>query len=132
HIAILVPAVAKSFHSNADRRPKKSTTAQHCIRAIAGAVVKSRSVHLINFGGGGQVIALKSATALILDRCEEIPSGFRHIARRLCGPKPLQGLRTSEGFAKCKTLRKASGRCASLYRTTEKSSSIRLTKELKL
>lgn len=42
--------------------------AQHCIRAIAGEVVKSSSVHLINFGGGGQVIALKSATALILDR----------------------------------------------------------------
>src|SRR5690606_25475795 len=48
-------------------------------------------------------------------RCDEIPSGFRHIARRLCRPKPFQGLRTSEGFAKCKTLRKASGRCASLY-----------------
>src|SRR5690554_641122 len=43
-------------------------------------------------------------------RCDEIPSGFRHIARRLCRPKPFQGLRTSEGFAKCKTLRKASGR----------------------
>jgi hypothetical protein len=42
--------------------------AQHCIKAIAGEVVKSRSVHLINFSGGGQVIALKSATALILDR----------------------------------------------------------------
>ena len=41
---------------------------QHCIRAIAGVVVKSRSVHLINFCGGGQVIALNSATALILDR----------------------------------------------------------------
>ncbi len=39
---------------------------QHCIRAIAGEVVKSRSVHIINFGSGGQVIALKSATALIL------------------------------------------------------------------
>ncbi len=47
---------------------EESTTAQHCIRAIAGAVVKSRSVHSINFCGGGQVIALKSATALILDR----------------------------------------------------------------
>ena len=47
---------------------KKSTTAQHCIKAIAGEVVKSRSVRLINFGGGGQVIAVKSATALILDR----------------------------------------------------------------
>jgi len=47
---------------------RKSTIAQHCIRAIAGEVVKSRSVHLINFGSGGQVIALKSATALILGR----------------------------------------------------------------
>jgi hypothetical protein len=28
-------------------------------------------VHLINFSGGGQVIALKSATALILDRCPQ-------------------------------------------------------------
>jgi hypothetical protein len=35
---------------------------------IAGVVVKSRSVHLIIFGGCGQVIALKPATALILDR----------------------------------------------------------------
>lgn len=41
---------------------------QHCIRAIAVKVVKSRYVHLINFCGGGKVIALKSATALILDR----------------------------------------------------------------
>jgi hypothetical protein len=31
-------------------------------------VLKSSSVHLINFCSGGQVIALKSATALILDR----------------------------------------------------------------
>jgi phosphoserine aminotransferase len=50
------------------RQKKESTIAQQCIRAIAGEVVKSRSVHLINFCGGGQVIALKSATALILDR----------------------------------------------------------------
>jgi hypothetical protein len=28
-----------------------------------------RSLHLIKFCGGGQVFALKSATALILDRC---------------------------------------------------------------
>ena len=47
---------------------RKSTGIQHCIRAIAGVVVKSRSVHLINFCGGGQGIALKSATALILER----------------------------------------------------------------
>jgi hypothetical protein len=51
-----------------DGQRKKTTKAQYCIRAIAGEVVKSRSVHLINFSGGGQVIALKSATALILDR----------------------------------------------------------------
>ena len=43
---------------------KESTGTQHCIRAIAGEVVESRSVHLINFCGVGQVIALKSATAL--------------------------------------------------------------------
>lgn len=47
---------------------KDSTIAQHRIRAIAGEEVKLRSVHLINFSGCGQVIALKSATALILDR----------------------------------------------------------------
>jgi len=47
---------------------RKSTGIQHCIKAIAGEVVKSKSVHLINFCGGGQVIALKSATALILGR----------------------------------------------------------------
>ena len=51
---------------------KKSTIAQHCIRAIAGEVVKARSVHLINFCGGGQVIALKSATALILGRYGQV------------------------------------------------------------
>jgi hypothetical protein len=50
-------------------RKRKSTIAQHCIRAIAGEVVKSKSVLLINYGGGGQVIVSKSATALILDRC---------------------------------------------------------------
>lgn len=47
---------------------RKKAGLQHCIKAIAGVVVKSRSVHLINFCGGGQEIALKSATALILDR----------------------------------------------------------------
>jgi hypothetical protein len=49
--------------------PDAHTGHTHCIRAIAGEVVKSRSVHLIDFGGGGQEIALKSATALILGRC---------------------------------------------------------------
>lgn len=47
----------------------KKYEAQHCIRGIAGEMANSRSVHLIKFSGGGQVIALKSATALILDRC---------------------------------------------------------------
>lgn len=47
---------------------KESTGIQHCIKAISGQVVNRRSVHLINFSGGGQVIALKTATALILDR----------------------------------------------------------------
>lgn len=46
---------------------KKSTTAQHCIKAIAGELVNSSSVHLINFCGGGQGVTLKSATALILN-----------------------------------------------------------------
>jgi len=32
-------------------------------------VVNRKSVHFINIGGGGQVIVLKFATALILDRC---------------------------------------------------------------
>jgi len=58
--------VCLSYCTNGQR--KKTTKAQHCIRAIAGEVVKSRSVHLINFGSGGQGISMKSATALILDR----------------------------------------------------------------
>ena len=63
---------------------KESTGIQHCIKAIAGEVVKLSSVHLINFGGGGQVIALKSATALILDRCGEIRSApFATTVRRI-------------------------------------------------
>ena len=55
--------------TNNDLRHTKKHYLQHCIRAIAGEVLKLRSVHLINIGGVGQVIALKSATALILDRC---------------------------------------------------------------
>jgi len=61
----LSKSVSKPSHGQ-----KKSTIAQQCIRAIAGEVVNSRSVHLINFCGVGQVNALKSATALILDRCK--------------------------------------------------------------
>ena len=60
-------SLSKSVSSPTHGR-KESTGIQHCIRAIAGEVVKSRYVHLINFCGGGQVITLKSATALILDR----------------------------------------------------------------
>ena len=60
-------SISVSFPMHTEDR-KESTIAQHCIRAIAGEVVKSRSAHLINFGGGRQVIALNSATALILDR----------------------------------------------------------------
>jgi hypothetical protein len=41
---------------------------QHYIRAIAGKVVNSSSVHLTNFCDDGQIIALKSTTALILVR----------------------------------------------------------------
>ncbi len=44
---------------------EKCTNTQHCIRAIAGEVVSSKSMHLINFCSGGQVIASKSATAFI-------------------------------------------------------------------
>jgi poly(3-hydroxyalkanoate) synthetase len=47
---------------------KNKNGVQHCIKEIACEVVKSRSVHLINFCGGGQVIALRSANAFILDR----------------------------------------------------------------
>ena len=69
HQPTLQPKIAKEYvFANADRRPKKTTKAQHCIKAIAGEVVKSGSVHSIHFCGGRQVIALKFATALILDR----------------------------------------------------------------
>lgn len=44
------------------------TSLQHCIRAIASEMLKLKFVHLINFGDGGQVITLKFATSLILDR----------------------------------------------------------------
>ena len=57
---------------------KESTGIQHCIRAIAGEVAKSKSVHLISFGGGGQVIALKSATALILHRYRQPLNATAH------------------------------------------------------
>src|SRR5690606_14729810 len=76
-----IQSLSKSVSAPTHGR-KESTGIQHCIKAIAGEVVNSRSVHLIKFSGGGQVIALKSATALILDRCIELckllryPKGF--------------------------------------------------------
>ena len=58
---------AANFKDNkTDENERQCTTS--CIKAIAGEVVKSTSVHLRNLGDGRQVIALKSATALILDR----------------------------------------------------------------
>lgn len=63
-----IQSLSKSVSEPTHGKKRKSTIAQHCIRAIAGKVVKSRSVHLINFSGGGQVIDLNSATALILNR----------------------------------------------------------------
>lgn len=56
----------------------KKTKCQHCIRAIAGEVVKSRSVHLINFCGGRQEIDLKSATALM---CAESNDRLKVVAQ---------------------------------------------------
>ena len=60
----------------------KKYEAQHCIRGIAGEMANSRSVHLIKFSGGGQVIALKSATALILDRCASCKKGHLNIDKK--------------------------------------------------
>ena len=51
-----------------ENKRKPINSYQHCIKAIAGEMVNLRSVHLINFCGGGRVITLKSATALILER----------------------------------------------------------------
>ena len=51
---------------------QRSTGGNSVYVAIAGEVVNTKSVHLINFGGGGQIIALKSATALILDRWKSL------------------------------------------------------------
>jgi len=62
----------KSMAAQSHGRKKEARLPNSVYVAIAGEVVKSRSVHLINFGGGGQVIALKSATALILDRCASL------------------------------------------------------------
>lgn len=53
-----VKELAKPTHGR-----RESTGIQHCIKAIAGEVVNSKSVHLIKFRCGSQVIALKSATA---------------------------------------------------------------------
>ncbi|NCT16620.1 MAG: hypothetical protein COW66_09710 [Flavobacteriaceae bacterium CG18_big_fil_WC_8_21_14_2_50_34_36] len=55
-----------------DKQDKKNNEGTTLYKSNSGKVVKSRYVHLINFGSGGQVIALKSATALILDRCASV------------------------------------------------------------
>ncbi|HET8736481.1 MAG TPA: hypothetical protein VFM69_07770 [Pricia sp.] len=39
HIAILVPAVAKSFHANADGQKRKSTTAQQWLYVMRAKVL---------------------------------------------------------------------------------------------
>ena len=44
---------------------KRNNEGTTLYKSIAGEVVKSRFVHLMNFCSGGQVIAFKSATALI-------------------------------------------------------------------
>ena len=72
-VALSRPAsqnLPKSMAAQPHRR-KESTGIQHCISAIAGEVVKSRSAHLINFCGSGQIIALKSATALMCAESNE-------------------------------------------------------------
>ena len=48
----LLKSMAAQMHGR-----RKSKGIQLCIRAIAGEVVKSRTVYLINFCGGGQVIS---------------------------------------------------------------------------
>jgi hypothetical protein len=59
-------------------RNKKSTIAKHCIKAIAGEVVNSRSLHINSCCGGGKVIALKSAIALTLDRYSQAKKTTQH------------------------------------------------------
>ena len=61
HIAILVPAVAKSFHANAMTNTTKKTVTKRrtpacnsVYVAIAGEVVNRRSVLLKNFVPNGQ------------------------------------------------------------------------------
>jgi len=61
-------SLPKSVSAPTHGQKRKSTIAQHCIRAIAGEVVNQRSVHLMNFCGGVKIIAPKSATALIFGR----------------------------------------------------------------
>ena len=71
---------------------------------VSTEVLNSTSVLRISFSA-------KSPThRQFSNRCDEIPSGFRHIARGLCDVRSPAGLRTSAGFAKGKTLRKAHGR----------------------
>ena len=60
-------SLSKSVSEPTHGLKRKSTIAQHCIRAIESEVVNLWSVHLINFGDGGKIIALKYATALMRD-----------------------------------------------------------------
>lgn len=46
-------------------------TSYNIIRAIAEMVVNRRPVHFTNFGGGGQVIVLKSAITLMCAESNE-------------------------------------------------------------
>lgn len=64
----IIQSLSTNVFEPTHEQKRKSTIAQNYIRALVGAVIKSKSVHLINFGSVGQVIALNSATALILDR----------------------------------------------------------------
>lgn len=76
-------SLSKSVSVPTHEQKEKSTIAQHCIRAIAGEVIKSRSVHLINFCGDGQVTVLKSATTLILDRYQQQTHAFDTFSDRM-------------------------------------------------
>ena len=74
-----------------------------CIRAIAGEVVKLRSVHLINFCGGGQVIGLKFATALMCaesnDRLKVVTQLFTRWWNRPTGVVLSTSTRLSTGLS---------------------------------
>ena len=47
HITILVPAVAKSFHANAENQTEWKASVQHCIKNNSGLIAKTK-VKFIN------------------------------------------------------------------------------------